>query len=171
MKARIIVSNSRHFFTRVVFSLRMMRKNPHQNWRIHAKFHLFSKFCGLMLKKITPFSWFPASHTLHSSHALTKHEQTMKSSNENIFRVTGPLCGKFTVTGEFPSQIPVTRSFGVSLICAWTNGWVNNRDFGELGHHRAHYGSTVMKTPAFCRRVQRKFLNEYHNKFIQISLL
>ena len=33
------------------------------------------------------------------------------TSNGNIFRVTGHLCGEFT--GEFPAQRPVTRSFGV----------------------------------------------------------
>ena len=33
----------------------------------------------------------------------------MTSSNGNIFRVTGHLCG------EFPAQRPVTRSFGVSF--------------------------------------------------------
>ena len=33
----------------------------------------------------------------------------MTSSNGNIFRVTGPLCGP----GEFPTQRPVTRSFDV----------------------------------------------------------
>ena len=37
----------------------------------------------------------------------------MTSSNGNIFRVTGPLCGEFTGPGEFPAQRPVTRSFGV----------------------------------------------------------
>ena len=37
----------------------------------------------------------------------------MTSSNGNIFRVTGHLCGEFTVTGEFPAQKPVTRSFDV----------------------------------------------------------
>ena len=37
----------------------------------------------------------------------------MTSSNGNIFRVTGPLCGEFTGTGEFPTQRPVTRSFDV----------------------------------------------------------
>ena len=35
------------------------------------------------------------------------------SSNGNIFRVTGPLCGEFTGPGEFPTQRPVTRSFDV----------------------------------------------------------
>ena len=37
----------------------------------------------------------------------------MTSSNGNIFRVTGPLCGEFTGPGEFPTQRPVTRSLGV----------------------------------------------------------
>ena len=30
------------------------------------------------------------------------------------------------------------------LICAWTNGWVNNRDAGDLRRYRAHYDVTVM---------------------------
>ena len=37
----------------------------------------------------------------------------MTSSNGNIFRVTGPLCGEFTGPGEFPTQRPVTWSFDV----------------------------------------------------------
>ena len=37
----------------------------------------------------------------------------MTSSNGNIFRVTGPLCGEFTGTGDFPAQRPETRSFDV----------------------------------------------------------
>ena len=35
----------------------------------------------------------------------------MTSSNGNIFRVTGHLCGEFTGPGEFPTQMPVMRSF------------------------------------------------------------
>ena len=37
----------------------------------------------------------------------------MTSSNGNIFRVTGPLCGEFTGPGESPTQRPVTRSSDV----------------------------------------------------------
>ena len=37
----------------------------------------------------------------------------MTSSNGNIFRVTGLLCGEFTGPGEFPTQRTVTRSFDV----------------------------------------------------------
>ena len=38
-------------------------------------------------------------------------EHIMTSSNGNIFRVTGRLCGEFTGPGEFPAQRPMTRSF------------------------------------------------------------
>ena len=31
-----------------------------------------------------------------------------------------------------------------SLICVWINGWVNNREAGDLRCHRAHYDVTVM---------------------------
>ena len=68
----------------------------------------------------------------------------MTSSNGNIFRVTGPLCGEFTGLGEFPAQKPVTRSFIVSFICAWINDWVNNREAGDLRRHRGHYDVNVM---------------------------
>ena len=45
--------------------------------------------------------------------SLTHRACMMTSSNGNIFRVTGPLCGEFTGPGEFPTQRPVTRSFDV----------------------------------------------------------
>ena len=55
------------------------------------------------------------------------------------------LCvGNSPVTGEFPAQSPVTRSFDVSLICALINPWVNNRGAADLRRHRAHYDVNVM---------------------------
>ena len=33
-----------------------------------------------------------------------------------------------------------------SLICAWTNGWANNRDPGDLRCHHVHYNATVMRS-------------------------
>ena len=46
----------------------------------------------------------------------------MTSSNGNIFRVTGPLCGEFTGhKGQW------RRALMFSLVCAWINGWVNSR--------------------------------------------
>ena len=43
----------------------------------------------------------------------TSHQDTMTSSNGNIFRVTGLCVGNSPVPGEFPAQRPVTRSFDV----------------------------------------------------------
>ena len=58
--------------------------------------------------------------------------------------------GNPLVTSGFPSQRPVTRSLMFSLICAWTNVWVNNRDAGDFRRHRAHYDVTVMWQHGHC---------------------
>ena len=48
-----------------------------------------------------------------NNHGYKCHLPMMTSSNRNICRVTGPLCGEFTGPGDFPAQKPVTRSFDV----------------------------------------------------------
>ena len=64
----------------------------------------------------------------------------------NIFRVTAHLWGEFT--GHW--WIPRTHkgqwrgAFMFSLICAWINVWVNNREPRALRRHRAHYDAMVM---------------------------
>ena len=67
----------------------------------------------------------------------------MTSSNGNIFRVTGPLCGEFTGHRWIPTQRSMTRSFNF-VICAWINGWVNTGEAGNLRRHRAHFDVTLM---------------------------
>ena len=67
----------------------------------------------------------------------------MTSSNGHIFRVTGPLCGEFT--GNSPHKGQWHGALMFSLICAWINDWVNNREAGDLRRHRAHYDVRVMK--------------------------
>ena len=67
----------------------------------------------------------------------------MTSSNGNIFRVTGHLCGEFT--GH--RWIPRTKASNAELWCfLWCapNGWVNNGEASDLRRHRAHYDVTVM---------------------------
>ena len=49
-----------------------------------------------------------------------------------------------SVTGEFPAQNQWHGGLMFSFICAWINGWVNNREAGDLRHHRAHYDVIVM---------------------------
>ena len=59
------------------------------------------------------------------------------------------LCGELIGTGEFPAQRPMTRSFMFSLICACINGWVKNREAGDLRRHRAHYDVIVMLSDTY----------------------
>ena len=80
----------------------------------------------------------------------SRHEQghvaMVTSSNGNIFRVTGPLSGEFT--GH--RWTPLTKASDAELWCflwslPWINGWVNNREAGDLRGHRTHYDVMVMR--------------------------
>ena len=69
----------------------------------------------------------------------------MTSSNGSVFRVTGLLWGEST--GQ--QWIPLTKASDAELwcflwICAWTNGWANNRDAVDLRHNRVHYDVNIM---------------------------
>ena len=61
-----------------------------------------------------PTTWFLVNDRMHRVfYRCAFHWLMMTSSNGNIFRVTGPLCGEFTGPGEFHTQRPVTRSIDV----------------------------------------------------------
>ena len=88
------------------------------------------------------------------NHHLEEHEHyvrewffylsfMMTSLNRAVFRVTGPLC-RWPVNSPHKGQWRGASMF--SLVCAWTNGWVNHRDAGDLKRHRAHYDFTVVTT-------------------------
>ena len=63
------------------------------------------------------------------------------------------LCaGNSPVTGEFPSQRPVTRSFYVFFDFTWTN----NGHAGDLRCHHHHYDITVMNYHYLCTMSQHQ---------------
>ena len=68
----------------------------------------------------------------------------MTTSNGNIFRVTGHLCGEFTSPGEFPTQRPVTQSFDVFFDLRLNKRLSKQREAGDLRHYRGHYDIIVM---------------------------
>ena len=61
-----------------------------------------------------------------------------------LIRVTGHLCGEFRGHRWIPRKGQWRGALMFSLICAWTNTWVNNREAGYLRRHCAHYNVTVM---------------------------
>ena len=67
------------------------------------------------------------------------------SSNGNIFRVIGHLCGEFTGHRWIPPHKGQWHgALMFSLICAWMNGWVNTLGADDLRRQHAHYDVTVM---------------------------
>ena len=52
--------------------------------------------------------------------------------------------GNSPVPGEFPHKGQWRGALMFSLICAWINDWVNNREAGDLRRHRGHYDVNVM---------------------------
>ena len=70
----------------------------------------------------------------------------MTSSNGNIFRVTGLLCGEFTGLRGIPRAKASDAVFDVFFDPRLINGWVNNREAGDLRRHRDHYDVIVMES-------------------------
>ena len=63
----------------------------------------------------------------------------------DIFSALLAICaGNSPVTGEFPAQRPVTRSFDVFFDLCLNKRLSNNRKAGDLRRNRAHYDVTVV---------------------------
>ena len=103
---------------------------------VYAKFHL-----SIVMKRIIAMLAIRFSCATHIAILCT---HMMTSSNGNVFRVTGPLCGEFTGHRWIPLTKARRGALIYSFICAWINGWVNNREAGDLRHHRDYYDVIVM---------------------------
>ena len=110
------------------------------NVHIHFTYcHLDTKQQAIAWTNIEPVTWW-----------------RMASASELIFSLwwrhqmkTFPRYWKFVrgiqrspVNSPHKGQWRGTLMF--SLICAWTNAWVNNREAGDLRRHRANYNVIVM---------------------------
>ena len=84
------------------------------------------------------------------------------------------LCaGNSPVTGEFPHKGQWRGALMFSLISVWINGWVHNREAGDLRCHRAHHDVTVMWNwellwCQFCRR-WRQWRQSWHQDDVGFS--
>ena len=106
-------------------SPRLLRFQHHQVKKAHISvMKVFPRWCLQSVMDYLPIlsvgsngnylSQIRAWEKLESPAGKRVQDFGMKtSSNGNIFRVTGPLCGNSPVIGEFPSQRLVTRGFDV----------------------------------------------------------
>ena len=94
----------------------------HQTQLVHQQAHCWRKSC--------------------SKCPTRSSTRMMTSLDGNIFRVTGHLCGEFIGHRWIPHKGQWRGALMFSLICARINGWVNNREAGDL---RRHQDSGVLK--------------------------
>ena len=72
---------------------------------------------------------------------------------------------------HFPRYWPFVGGIHRSSVCAWTNGWTNNRETGDLIRHHALYDVTVMRQMSrwcWCKILQitlrrMKYLRKHPN--------
>ena len=88
---------------------------------------------------------------------LEKFKNMMTSSNGNIFRVTGPLCGEFTGHRWIPHTKAQWRgALKFSLICIWINTWGNNAEADDLRrYYDAHYDVIATRHQLISARPQQ----------------
>ena len=84
-------------------------------------------------------------HTLR--HVYGTVETMMTSSDGKKFPCYWPFVrGIHRSPVNSPYKGQWHGAFMFSLICVWINGWVNNREAGDLRRYRAHYGIIVITT-------------------------
>ena len=76
------------------------------------------------------------------THPLGLHDDVIKL--EHLLRYWPFVRGTHPSPVNSPHKGQYSGVWCFSLICAWTNFWINNRDAGELRRHHTHYEVTVM---------------------------
>ena len=77
---------------------------------------------------------------------------------ETFFALLAICAGIHRSPVNFPHKGQWREALMFSLICAWINGWVNNRGADDLRRHRAYYDIIVMDTYFVFYRLQQQIL-------------
>ena len=104
--------------------------------RLPALSHCLNE-CSLVTKSVL---W----HSLENNFNRSSTSSSWWRHQKETFSALTFCAGNSPITGEVSAQRPVTRRFDV--FCTWINGWVNNREAGDLRRHRAHYDVILMLT-------------------------
>ena len=88
---------------------------------------------GIFLKSVDPVHWH-----IHESQSWWRHQM------ETISALLALCTGNSPVPVNSPHKGQWRGAVVFSLIYAWINDGVNNREAGDLRRHRAHYDVNVM---------------------------
>ena len=101
---------------------------------------------------------------VHSSGTLCAF-QWWRHQMETFSALLALCAGKSPVPVNSPHKGQWHRALMFSLICAWINGWVNNREAGDLRGHRAHYDVIVIHSGNYAGRWLHSMSSRYGNAF------
>ena len=87
----------------------------------------------------TFFLIFDAWNTIYDCESSRILSSWWRHQMETLSALLVLCVGNSPVTGEFPSQKPLTRSFDIFFDLRLKNRWANKRGAGDLRRHRAHY--------------------------------
>ena len=148
MKVKLILIRYWSWYTALYLTLTLTHT--------HTLTHICSLFIYLSLHVLSLFLHLASGYT-----ALYCYTQvTILQWTHKIHPIARPSCRNTLNIHDdvfkwkhFPRYWPFVRGIPrslwhgalmFSLICAWINGWVNNREADDLRRHRAHYDVTAM---------------------------
>ena len=120
----------------------MHMKMSSAKWRPFCPGEIITVVNAAWFKRRLQRTTWQAFHIRDGSITLKVWSYSMMTSSNGrkTFRVTGRLIRGIhwsPVNSPYKGQWRGALMF--PLIGAWTNGWLNNRDAGDLRRHRAHY--------------------------------
>ena len=117
-------------------------------WSPHFLFHSRAIWFALLRQNCRVIRWVCVNRTF--IYIICKNNSEWKESNDDVmkwkhFPRNWPFVRgihRSPVNSQHKSQWRGALMF--SLIYVWINGWVNNREAGDLRRHHAHYDVIVM---------------------------
>ena len=112
-----------------------------------AKFIVTPGTVGRLKDNTRSHQWRQGRHHDKTPFSAKKYYFTSWWRNQmETFSASLALCaGNSPVPVNSPHRGQWRGALMFSLICVWLNGWVNNREAGDLRRHRGHYDVIVMR--------------------------
>ena len=146
----------KYLYTQELFRVRFLWHTGHWQillnilWLSHTiwRHRSMSALAQLMASKPLPEAmltyhyWCPVGFILQNHRLPIKLRRTKNVSWWPHQMENFPRYWPFVVNSPHKGQWRGALMF--SLICDWINGWINNREAGDLRCHRAHYDVIVM---------------------------